>query len=201
MLRFFRVNVIGEAGAGKSTLATKLAEQGFELFRPSDVIRAFAERESIPLSKRQDYVDLHRKMVAEDPYAMIRPLLERDVEGLVIDGLRVQALAQLLERDFGMHTIALDKPSTMTEEAWANMRHERIRGASHLRTYRDRSIIGHLADFRADEQADRVDGSDFEPHIPNVMAMAGVRGIVIDASLPPEKVLTQAQEYVARQTS
>jgi adenylate kinase family enzyme len=197
MPNLVRINIIGEAGAGKSTLAAGLAEEGFEVFRPSDVIRAFAQAHSFELRGRHDYVAAHRLMVAEDQYAMIRPLLERDPGDVAIDGLRVLAHANLLERELDMHTIALDKPPDMTDEAWALECYERVQASKELRSYRDKAIIDNFAAFQADVAADRVPGNEFEPNISDVMAMAQTRGLVIHANQPPETVLEQAAVYIA----
>ena len=54
------VDLIGQAGTGKSTVSQYLAEQhDFHIFRPSDLVRKYAGQHNIPPRDRQDYIDCH----------------------------------------------------------------------------------------------------------------------------------------------
>jgi adenylate kinase family enzyme len=183
------VNIIGKAGTGKSTLAAHLAERfGFEIYRPSDTIRAHARDRNIPLKSRQDYVDTHRHMRIEDPYALARPVLTSTTARICIDGLRVPANARLIQKELGLHTIRLASSPEKDAE-----RLQRTLDDAPQRHSRDDARIASLAAFLADETVDENNLDPFEPNIAVVEAMAD---ITIHAFQPQETVFAQADAYV-----
>ena len=181
-----RINLIGQAGSGKSTISQHLAEHfGFEIFRPSDVIREYAQARDIALKRRQDYVDVHQAMMDEDPDMIVRPVLQSPAARLCIDGLRVPHHAEILQRQVGMVTLALACP--------VETRFDRVYNASEWRRYREESQVKTLEEFTADEAADN-DNTD--PLLPNVVTIMRMAGTTIDASQPLEVVLRQTELFL-----
>lgn len=195
----FRVNVIGEAGSGKSSVVSALAEDGFEVVEPGQIIRDHARRKGIKLRGRKDYVELHRAMVTDDPDVIVRPILTSPARLLAIDGLRVYAHGRRIAGEVGLHTIALTQGPVLTDEAWSALRYRRVLGSQAERGYRD---LPHLASqelFVADEAADHGHSDDLDPDIPHMTAMAYDLGVFIDASQPLPMVVADARTYVATQ--
>jgi hypothetical protein len=123
---------------------------GFQPFRPSDVIRAYAQAHNRTLASRRDYLEAHRLMVGEDPEAITRPILA--LKGLVVlDGLRVYNYARTI-RDAVGH----ERYRTGTLECPELIRLERVH-ADLSRRGRDASQIVTPEDFNADDLADMSD--------------------------------------------
>ncbi len=182
------VNIIAQAGTGKSTLARKLAsEYDFKIFRPSDVIREYAKSHGISLRDRHDYVACHRIMMAEDAGMIIRPVVE-DTANVCIDGLRVIAHAQTLRHDLGMRTLALSCPA---QECF-----RRIMDGKEWRAYRDSSNITTYNDYLKDNAADNGNTDPLEPNVELVMEMHDLSASPIDASQPEEAVFTEAAALI-----
>lgn len=96
----------GLAGTGKTSTIECLAAPAssrIAICRPSDAIRQYASGRYIPLASRADYNRVHDEMLAQDPDAMTRPILEaaRTHTLVIIDGLRVYKHAQLLAKELG----------------------------------------------------------------------------------------------------
>ena len=159
------VNVIGQAGSGKSSVAKYLHDRyDFEVHRPSDVLRDYAKRNQLPLRSRADYAAYHRIITDDDPKAIIRPVLESSAERICLDGLRVIALAQTLKHQIGMRTVALACPP---EICFAH-----IKSAPDWRQYRDELKIETLDDYLADIAADSGNLGPLEINVERVMGMA-----------------------------
>lgn len=159
------VNIIGQAGSGKSSVAKYLHERyDFEVHRPSDVLRDYAKRNHLPLSSRSDYAAYHKILIGEDPESIIRPVLESTAERVCLDGLRVIGHAQALKHQIGMRTLALSCPP---EICFAH-----IKSAPEWRKYRDESKIETIDDYLADIAADSNNLGLLEINVERVMGMA-----------------------------
>lgn len=159
------INGIGQAGAGKTTLANKMSElYGFDIFRPSDVIRTYAAAHGVTLRFRSDYTTCHAKMLAEDSDAILRPVLRNPNDLVWVDGLRVPAHAEHFRRELGMRTLALD--------ASPEIRFRNIKAAAGWERYRDEAHINSLEDLLADEATDNGNTDPHEANVEAIMAMA-----------------------------
>lgn len=175
-----RINLIGRAGSGKSTIATFLAEEyGFEIYRPSDVIREFAKQKGITLKTRQDYVAIHKIIHDQDPDAIIQPVIDSDSPLLLVDGMRAPAYIEKLQKEVGLKVIALD--------ATDQERYQRVVGRA-----RDGEHSQSLTDFLNNEAADE----HKNPYLPNVSSVIKMADIKIDANRPPHEVCLAVVEYL-----
>lgn len=160
-----RINLIGKPGSGKSTLADYLSsEYGFDVFRPSDVIRNYAKARQIMLAHRGDYVNAHHLMLQENPNAMTDPIINHASSRLCIDGLRVPSHAARVQQAVGLITIGLECPD--------EVRFSRVLSAQEIRAHRDASKIIDFDEFLADEAPDNQTEDPSKPSVPLVMAMA-----------------------------
>lgn len=186
MSKKLRINVIGQAWSGKTTLVEHAADkyQG-TIFRPSDVIREYAQIHKLPLRNRSDYAQYHTAMLADNPHAITDAVINNPHELLLIDGLRVPNHALELIQAVGMRTISLDCP--------ANVRFDRYQQASSLRKNRELGRIASLQDFINDEVTDN--NSEDRNH-PNVLAIMNMADITIDASATEQVVFYQADTYI-----
>ena len=170
------VNIVGLPGSGKSTQCGYLTTAGYELYRPSDTLRAYAARHSRVLRGRQDYIDCHEELIAADPDAMITSVLESSAARLCIDGLRAPASMNKLRRLYGRHAILI------ALECSAELRFEH--------TLSDETRSGHrrhdaFAQFLADEAPDYHNDNPFMPSMDDMFAQADY---TIDASQSKEGV-------------
>ena len=178
------VNIIGQAGAGKSTLSKELAKVfGFEIFRPSDSIRAYAKEHEFVLACRADYEACHRRMIGEDSDIITRPIIESDAS-ICIDGLRVIPHAQLLRREVGMRTLALE---CAPEECF-----RRIKAGEEWRSYRDSSRLNTFADYLRDRASDNDSSDSLAPNVFEVMKMHDLSAHPLDANQPADVIFTEA---------
>jgi len=169
------VDIVGPPGSGKSKLCADLRQEyGFEIYRPSDVIRAYARAHNIALSGRQDYVTCHEALNAEDPDAIPRPALESTAQYLCVDGMRSPIPFLTLRQKIGAKLIYLECPP--------EIRLERIR-ADDERSGHRRIIT--LESLLADEAADDVNMSR---NVANMVEMRQLADYVIDASKPYTQV-------------
>jgi cytidylate kinase len=183
------INLIGQAGAGKSTVANHLAERyDFRIFRPSDVVRAFARQQGIALRARQDYIDCHRTMYDKDHAVMTRAVTSGNDQPVCVDGLRAPVEVQELQRHCGMLVVALVCP--------LNVRFARVQADQENRQHRDKSNIGTLEEFVADEFADN---SSSDPRDPNVEAVMMLADYVIDTSRELPHILCDVDELLKNQ--
>jgi dephospho-CoA kinase len=85
------VQIVGEAGAGKSDVCAHLArEYDFSVILVSDIIRSFARSRNITLGPRSDYLKAHTQMKEEQGMDIVaRTILETPISRLCIDGIRV----------------------------------------------------------------------------------------------------------------
>jgi broad-specificity NMP kinase len=80
------LNVIGHPGAGKSEACKHLEQQwGFEVYRPSSLIRSFANNNELSPKGREAFSQCHRLMIEEDPLAFVRPSFDTIVLDLLED--------------------------------------------------------------------------------------------------------------------
>ncbi len=173
-----RVNVIGQAGAGKSTLVTQAQRRwGGEIFRPSDVIRKYANLNHLPLTNRVNYLESHTRMTQDDPDAIVRPVITSEVDRLWLDGLRAPEHVRILQDTVGLVTIAIECPDELRfERALIDIEKGR----------RKRGLIPQaltLKSFLDDEVAD----NDMS-HGVSVEQVMGMAKYVIDGSQSPEGV-------------
>lgn len=181
-----RLNIIGQAGAGKSTLATYLAERfGFGIFTPSDAIREYAKPRDIQLQTREDYVKAHAQMLQENPDAIIEPIVSSGEQRLLVDGLRVPAHVEILRKRVGLMTLALD--------CSVEVRYEHKLAAPPTRQYRDMTVPMTFEDFVANEI---IDNTSADPSHPNVVTVMQMADHTIDSGQPLNTVHEQARIFV-----
>jgi cytidylate kinase len=178
------INLVGYSGAGKSTVCDKLVrEHSFSLYRPSDVIRAYAQAHSRALNGNNDYIACLKEMLDRDSDALVRPVLENDSTRICIDGLRSPAHLDHLKRAVNVYTVALTAP--------IEVRFERV--------HADASRSGHralpsLAEFTADEAADRYNQ---DPDLPSVDAIIEMADDTIDTNgLDETQVLAKIDDLL-----
>jgi len=179
------VPVIGLPFSGKSEVCRHLAGQGFEVFTPSRIIRAFAESSKLPLQSRQDYLDAHLLMNQTDPIAIIRPVLESTAEKICIDGLRSPFLLEELRRHISrVEAVALPCP---IEVRW-----QRAQASGNQRAaYRRQSS---LEDFRSAEEPEYRNPNR---NMPNMLEMLEIADHSIDASQPSDAVLAALDSIIS----
>jgi len=183
-----RINVIGQGWSGKSNLVKHLSDKyGFDVFRPSDVIREYAEAKGISISSREDYVRAYSDMTNIDPDAVSGPVINSQSERLIVDGMRVPRDVVKTQMKVGMLIVALDCP---VELRFAHMldspKGRRLRDGGHITT---------IDQFIADEA---IDNSSTDPDMPNVITIMKMAELTLDASQPETTVHQQADEYVGR---
>jgi len=178
------VNVIGFPACGKSSVCKHLAERGFFVQRPSDVIRAFAAKHNMVLTAREDYIAAHLALNQENPIAIIEPVLQSSETRICLDGLRSPFLLdRLLQEPFKTVTIALDCP---VEIRYQRMRDDDARKGTHRAPATFEAFI-------ADEQADYYNP---DPNVANMGTMMKRADYTIDASKDAETVQRAVDEIV-----
>lgn len=175
------LNVIGHAGAGKSTMCHYLVEtHGFSTYRPSDLLRMRAPIYGIELSSREDYVRCNQLLTAQDPYAIIRPVLESTDSRICIDGLRSPLnMSRLRER--GAYIMALVGDP--------EVRYQHIRESER---------VGHrkpptFEDFLADELSEY----STDPRLPNTQAIIDMADYVIEVDQSLDTIRLAADRVIA----
>lgn len=173
------IHLIGQAGAGKTTVADYLREKySFSIFRPSDIVRIYAKQQGIVLKSREDYILCHRQMYEENPEVMTGAVIGMEGERICIDGLRAPVEVEVLRHQCNMVTVALVCPP------W--LRFERIMAERLNRIGRDASSITTFEAFLEDERADNASTDSRDPNVSTVLAMAD---FTIDTSVNTRKVL------------
>jgi adenylate kinase family enzyme len=157
------INIIGYPGCGKSSVCKLLANNGFYIHRPSDIIRAYAAANRRPLNGRQDYIDVHRAMNLATPYAIVDPVIASGQKQICIDGLRCPVLLDKLQAELPrVVTIALDCP---IEERFRRVQADDARQGTHR-------APDSLAAFRADELPDYQNPDRNLPNMQEMMSRA-----------------------------
>jgi hypothetical protein len=174
------INIIGHAGSGKSAVCEHLANKyGYVIYRPSDLIREQAPRFGIELKSRKDYVRCHELLIAENPDAMIQPVLDSASPLICVDGMRSVYGAEKL-RQGGMHIIALDGD--------AALRYGRVVSSGRNGHRKPPSFEAFVADEQADKSSD--------PHLPNTQAVMDMADYHVDISQPLDDVLRALDKIV-----
>lgn len=164
------VDIIGFPASGKSSICRHLAERGFFVQRPSDVIREFAAKHNISLNGREDYITAHHELNKENPIAIIEPVLHSTENLICLDGMRSPYLLdRLLEEPFKTIIIALDCP---IEIRYQRMRDDDERKGTHR-------APATFEAFQADEQPDYYND---DPNVANMGTMMKRADFVVDAS-------------------
>jgi dephospho-CoA kinase len=180
------IDLIGQAGAGKTTIAEYLGvNYNFSLFRPSDVVRAYAKQQGIVLKSRQDYITCHRKMYDANPEVITEAVIGMDSDRVCLDGLRAPIEARVLRERCNMITIALTAPS--------QLRFERVMAERTKRKNRDASSITTFESFIADEKADNISTDPRDPNVNTILKMAD---FIIDTSPSIRKVWSEVDQIV-----
>ena len=180
------VNIIGYPGCGKSTVCQHLAERGFVVRRPSDVLRAYASEHGIELHGRRDYIHVHHLLNQEDPIAIIRPIIASADPLVCLDGLRSPFLLDELQKQpFRTVTIALDCP---IEERFARVQADDARRGTHR-------APATLAAFRADELPDH---HNPDRNVANTREMMARAEYTVDAARLPERVLADVDAIIGQ---
>jgi dephospho-CoA kinase len=163
------INLIGYAGAGKSTIGEYLISQyGFWLYRPSDTLRTYAADHGIELTGRKDYVEANRRMAEEDPEAIIRPIIESKEKRILIDGLRNPIPYINLRDNYGAKMVYLDCP---IETRLARLQFDTTRSGHRSPT--------DLAALKADEAPDEFNENR---NLSNLKEMRELADYVVDAT-------------------
>lgn len=178
------IDVIGFPGSGKSTICKHLAERGFAVRRPSDVLRTYAADHGIELRGRQDYIRVHHLLNKEDPIAIIRPIIASTEPLVCLDGMRSPFLLdELQKQSFRTVVIALDCP---IETRFARVQADDERRGTH------RAPIT-LEAFRADELPDY---ENPDRNVTNMREMAKRADYAIDAAQSPAQVLAAVDAVI-----
>lgn len=176
------LQIVGEAGAGKSESCAYLAEEyGFTVVLVSDIIRKFARTQDIPLTRRQDYLDVHAAMKRQQGVDIVaRTILQNPASRLCVDGIRVQNDVERLRHTPGVtsEVVALECPPAVRFER------AKQRGAT----------LDHLTfkEFLADDLSDAYNADPEQQNTHAVMTAADHR---IDA-LQPFTVVQQALDRI-----
>lgn len=179
------IDIVGLAGSGKSRLCAALSEQfGLEMYRPSDALRRYAAAHGIELRHRQDYIDIHHTIIADDPLVIIEPVMSSPSERIIMDGMRAPIPFLRLRESYGAVLIYLDCPD--------EIRLKRIQSDTSRDAHRQALTLEAL---RADEAPDM---SNPDRNLPNMIEMKQLADHVIDASKPADEVLAQAQAIISR---
>jgi cytidylate kinase len=180
------INLIGQAGAGKTTVAEYLrVKHAFSLFRPSDTVRTYAKRHGIVLKSRQDYIACHRKMYDENPEVITRAVINTEGDRICLDGLRAPIEVRALQKRCNMLTIALIAPP--------RIRFERVLTERIKRKNRDASNITTFESFLADEEADNISTDQRDPNVSTVLKMAD---FTVDTSIAAPEVLYKIDQIM-----
>jgi cytidylate kinase len=174
------INIVGYPGCGKSSVCSLLAEAGFYIHRPSDVIRAYAAATNHPLTGRQDYVDAHRQMNQTDPYAIVNPVIASEQKLVCIDGLRCPVLLDKLQAELSnVITVSLECP---IEERFRRVQADDVRKGTHR-------APADLEAFRADELPDY---QNPDRNLPNMQEMTARADFAVDAAhTPPAAIVAE----------
>lgn len=165
------LQIVGEAGAGKSESCAYLAEEyGFTVILVSDIIRRFARTQNIPLTRRQDYLETHAEMKRRHGTDVVaRTILQNPASLLCVDGIRVQNDVARLRNAPGVTStvVALDCP-------WE------------IRLERAKQRQGHLDNLTPEQflEDDRSDAYNANPEQQNTHAVMAAADYHIDASRP-----------------
>jgi adenylate kinase family enzyme len=178
------VNIIGLPGCGKSTACNYLADLGFEVVKPSDTIREFADKQHINLKSRADYVEAHRLMNLWNPLAIVEPILNSKAAKICTDGLRSTYLLEVLQSRLPrVVTIALDCP---LQDRWQHALTDDARRGTHR-------TAPTIESFAAIEQPDLFNP---DPNLPNMTEMLKRADFRIDASQPKDTVFAELDHIV-----
>jgi len=178
------VNIVGLPGSGKSTICAYLQKtQSFELYRPSDALRAYAKANNRPLNRRQDYINCHRAMVAQDPDAMIQPVLHSSADKICIDGLRAPSSTKKLQEIYGAVCIILDCP---IEKRFANVQKD-----PHRSGHRSQAT---LEQFQADELPDY---HNDDPNLPSMDGIVAIADYRVNSNRPLKEVCQEIDKIIA----
>lgn len=174
------LSLSGNPCNGKSTAAAHLAEvYGFEIVRPSDMIRAFAHDNNLCLDERNDYINAHNIMLDEfgEDY-VVNTMIDSPGNRLCIDGERIPRHIERLQ-GLGARVMAFWCP--------LEARYQRSvkRGEQ-----RDKS---QLQAFSEDESREYQSVNRPYTSVMTVMQMANFH---IDASQPLERVLASVDSHV-----
>lgn len=182
-MKKYIIDIVGLAGSGKSSLCDFISQEyGFELYRPSDVIREYAQRTGRKLEGRRDYVNCHQELINDDPLAMIKPVIENPAQRICLDGLRAPLPFLLLKEDYDAKLIYLDCP--------ADVRLARIQS--------DYSRSGHrkvlsLEALLADEAPDHLNPNR---HLPNMDEMRLLADYTIDATVSQDEIIRRTKDIL-----
>lgn len=179
------IDVVGLAGSGKSKVCEYICQTyGFELYRPSDALREYARAHGRSLNGRQDYVDVHHELIANDPMAIIQPVFDSGADRICLDGMRAPLPFLELREHYGAVLIYLDCP--------ADVRLRRIQADTSRSGHR---VAASLNSLLADEAPDMQNPNR---HLPNMTEMRELADHVVDASQPLGDVLRRIDEIVTK---
>jgi len=154
------VNVIGHAGAGKSTVCSYLERtSGFFVSSPSDVMRMRAREYGITLRGRADYVHVNNLIYADDPNAFFDMAFVHP--RTCLDGQRAPLTVRRL-KEAGAYVLALVGPDELLyERIAADVTRSGHRRPPTFEEYMaDRAIDDQGRDISANTQA-VIDMADF----------------------------------------
>jgi cytidylate kinase len=178
------VNIVGYPGAGKTIACEHLqTKYGFEVYKTSDVLRRYAAEHDIVLQGRKDYITCHKALIADDPDAIIRPVLENMAERICLDGMRAPAPWQRLRQQRNAKLIYLE---CSIEQRFANA----IGDASRIAADR---IPTTLEAFRADELPDYHNDN---PELPSMDDLVKLADYTIEAHGSAEQLLAKLDRVV-----
>jgi cytidylate kinase len=170
----------GNPGSGKSETAQHLADQyDFEVYRPSGLIRAYAESHNMPLYERRDYIAAHLQMLDEHGQNyVVETMSAIPADRVCVAGERVMQHVEGM-RKYGAKVMALWCP--------LSIRHQRCL---------KRGEIKDKLDIQAFFEDEAREYQSKEPPYPRVLDLMQTADYFIDASRPLDEMLTAVDSYV-----
>lgn len=173
MNRLF-LQVTGQPGSGKSESCRFLSDNyGFETVLVSDLIRDFAHRRGLELTRRSDYKPAHAQMIAElGEYTIVDTIISTSADLVCVDGIRVPAHSTRLRSRFGSKILALHCPP--------EIRFDRNQQRSRA-TEKGISFSEFLAEERQEDRSD-------DPFVQATLTVMEMADFTVDSSRNKDKM-------------
>lgn len=179
------VNIVGLSGSGKTHISEYLETNfGFFIYKTSEVLKDYAQKNGIKLNGRSDYVKCHELLNRDDPLAIIRPILKSRHQRICLDGMRAPAPFLYLRKQLGAVLIFLDVP---TEARFKRINTDRKRSGHR--------IVKTVKELNKDESIDYSN----DPYLPNVNRMREIADYKINADQPLDIVIKDIKKILRKE--